>query len=127
MYGWVQADIDRYVRKVGVRSIEDTHYQARLDAKVEELAQVYCSKEFIIDMYVSLALDLEFAEMLESVWQVELSVDTIRVYRLLVIFSQPFIRIDSGYHVPSSEEIIAGIRAFFDPTHQRRCGPFSRG
>ena len=30
VYAWVKADIDRYVRKVGVRSIEDTRYQAKL-------------------------------------------------------------------------------------------------
>ena len=46
VYAWVMADLDRYVRKVGVRSIEETRYQARLDAKVEELAQVYCSMHY---------------------------------------------------------------------------------
>ena len=46
LYAWVKADLDRYVRKVGVRSIEDTRYQARLDAKVKNLTDVYCSEEF---------------------------------------------------------------------------------
>ena len=50
-YAWVKADLDRYIRKIGVRSIEVTRYQARLDAKVDELSQVYCSLEFMQDIY----------------------------------------------------------------------------
>ena len=116
-YAWVKADIDRYVRKVGVRSIEDTRYQARLDAKVEELDQVYCSDQCLHDIYSSLAQDNEFVEMLLSVWQVELSVPMLSLYRMLVMYRQPLTRTDSGYHVPTAEEIIAGIRAYFDPAH----------
>ena len=66
VYAWVKADLDRYVRKVGVKSIQDTRYQARLDAKVEVLAQVYCSEEFIQGIYCTLAQDQEFVEMLQS-------------------------------------------------------------
>ena len=117
VYAWAKADLDRYVRKVGVRSIEDTRYQARLDAKVKELAQVYCSSEFIHDISRTLAQDREFVEMLQSVWQIELSEATIRSYRQLVMYMHPLVPTDSGYHVPSSEEVIAGIRAFFDPAH----------
>ena len=117
VYAWVKADIDRYVRKVGVRSIEDTRYQAQLDAKVEELAQVYCSEEFIQDIYTTLAQDHEFVEMLQSVWEIKLSEDMLGLYRLCVMYKQSLVSIDSGYHVPSSEEVIAGIRAFFDPAH----------
>ena len=117
VYAWVKADTDRYVRKVGVRSIEDTRYQARLDAKVEELAQIYCSKEFVEDIYDTLAQDREFVEMLQSVRQVELSESMLSLYRLLVMYRQPLVRTDSGYHVLSSDEVIAGIRAFFDPAH----------
>ena len=117
IYACVEADIDRYIRKVGVRSIEDTRYQARLDAKVAELARVYCSKEFIIDIYVSLALDLEFVDMLESVWRIKLSVYILHKYRMFVMYRQPLVRTDTGYHVPSSEEVIAGIKAYFDPAH----------
>ena len=117
VYAWVKADLDRYVRKVGVRSIEDTRYQARLDVKVEELAQIYCSKEFIHELYLTLSQDQEFVEMLQSVWQIELSVDTLRLYRLLVMYRQPLVRTDIGYHVPSSEEVIAEIKAYFDPAH----------
>ena len=116
VYAWVKADIDRYVRKVGVRSIEDTRYQARLDAKVEELARVYCSDEFMQDIYRTLALDREFVDMLPSVWGIELSERVVRIYRTYVMCRQPFIRTDSGYHVPSSEDVVAEIRAFFDPT-----------
>ena len=117
VYAWVKADIDRYVRKVGVRSIEDTRYQARLDSKVEELAQVYCSREFIQGVYHTLAQDQEFVEMLQSVWQVELLEDMLSLYRFLVMSSQPLVRTDYGYHIPTAEEVIAGIRAFFDPAH----------
>ena len=116
-YAWVKADIDRYVRKVGVRSIEDTRYQARLDAKVEELARVYCSKEFIHDIYSALVQDCEFVDMLQSVWQIELSERLLHLYRMLVMYRQPFIRTNSGYHIPTADEVIAGIRALFDPTH----------
>ena len=117
VYAWVKADIDRYVRKVGVRSIEDTRYQARLDAKVEELSQVYCSEEFIRDIYRTLAQDRDFVGMLQCVWQIELSLSMISLYRMLVMYRQPFIRTDSGYHVPSTEEVIAGIKAYFDLAH----------
>ena len=112
---WVTADIDRYVRKVGVRSIEDTRYAFRLNAKVEKLDQVYCSREFIENVYDTLAQDREFVEMLQSVWQIELSEFKLSVYRVLVMYRKPLVRTDSGYHVPSSEEFIAGIKAYFDP------------
>ena len=117
VYVWVKADIDRYVRKVGVRSIEDTRYQARLDAKVEELAQVYCSKKFILDIYRTLAQDHEFVIMLQLVWQIDLSTFLLSLYRMYVLYRQPLIRTDSGYHIPTAEEVIAGIKAYFDPSH----------
>ena len=116
-YAWVKADIDRYVRKVGVRLIERTRYQSQLDAKVTELVRVYCSVEFVQDLYRTLAQDREFIDMLWSVWQIELSERVVGLYHMYVLFREPLIRTDSGYHVPSSEEVIAGIRAFFDPAH----------
>ena len=117
VYAWVKADLDRYVLKVGVRSIEGTRYQARLDAEVEVLAQVYCSEEFIQDIYHTLAQDQEFVEMLQSVWLIELSERVVRIYRAYVLYRQPFVRTDFGHHVPSGEEVIAGIKAYFDPAH----------
>ena len=116
VYAWVKADLDRYVRKVGVRSIEDTRYQTKLDAKINELGWVYSSDHFIEDIYRTLAQDHEFVDMLRSVWQIELSMKMLSLYRLCVMYRQPLIRIDSGYHLPSSEEVIAGIR-YFDPAH----------
>ena len=113
---WVKADIDRYVRKEGVRSIEDTRYQARLGAKVEELARAY-SEEFMQDIYLTLAEDQDFVVMLHSEWQIVLSPDMLELYRTLIMYRQPLTRTDTGYHVPSSEEVIAGIRAYFDPIH----------
>ena len=117
VYAWVKADLDRYVRKVGVRSIEDTRYQARLDAKVEALAQVHCTKEFIHDLSCELARDQEFVEMLQSVWHIELSEDMLGIYNIFVMGREPLVRTDSGYYVPSSEEVIARIKASFDPAH----------
>ena len=112
---WVKADIDRYVRKICTRSLEDTRYQAQLDAKIDELAHVYCSEEFILDIYHSLKCDEEFCGMLLAVWHIELSRRVLYFYRMLVMYRQPLIPTDSGYHVPSSEEVIAGIKSFFNP------------
>ena len=117
VYAWVKADLDRYVRKPGVRSIEDTRYQARLDAKVVELAEVYCSEVFIHELCCTLSQDREFVEMLQSVWQIVLSYEMLSLYRLYVMYRQPLVRTDTGYHVPTAEEVIAGIRAYFDPAH----------
>ena len=100
---------------MGVRSIEDTHYQARLDVEVAELAQVYRSEEFIQDIYCTLAQDREFVEMLQSVWGIELSQHLISLYRVLVLYREPLARTNTGYHVPSGEEVIAHIKAYLDP------------
>ena len=116
VYVWAKADLDRYVRKVGVRSIEDTRHQARLDAKVAELAYVYCSAEFIENVYSTLAQDEEFCSFLAEVWHMDLSPGMLCLYRTLVMYLQPLVPTDSGYHVPTSEEVIAEIRAYFDPS-----------
>ena len=118
IYAWVKADQDRYVRKVGVRSIEDTRYQARLDAKVEELARVYCSKEFMQDIYRTLAQDLEFVEHLLSEWDIELSEHILYLYRVQRMCRLPLIRTGSGYYIPTADEVIAGIKDYFDPIHR---------
>ena len=68
-------------------------------------------------LYNVLARDREFVGMLQSVWQIELSENMLGLYRMNVMFRYPFVRTDSGYHVPSSEEVIAGIRAYFNPAH----------
>ena len=117
VYTWAKADIDRYVRKVGVRSIEGTRYQARLDAKVAELAQVYYSKEYIENICIAIAQDKEFVDMCQSVWQVELSEATLGMYRTLVLYRQPLIRTDTGYRLPLAEEVIAAFKGFFDPAY----------
>ena len=100
-----------------MRLIEDTRYQAQLDAKVEELVRVYRSPEFMQDIYRTLARDQEFVNMLRSMWQIELLGNTIQLYRVLVMYRRPLLPTDSGYHVPSTEEVIAEIKAFFDPAH----------
>ena len=123
MRAYVKADLDCYVRKVGVRSIEITRYQARLDAKVKELARVFCSEEYMEDIHSVLAQDQEFADTLLSVWQIELSVGLLHLFRALVMLREPMVRTDTGYHMPSSEEVIAGIRAFFDPALCRDATP----
>ena len=78
---------------------------------------MYCTEEFIQVIYRTLAEDQEFVEMLRSEWHIKLAESTIIMYRALVMHREPLVRTDSGYHVPSSEEIIAGIRAYFDPVH----------
>ena len=95
--------------------MEDTSYQSRLNAKIEELAQVFCSKEFIHDIYLTLEEDSEFVEYLYSEWEIELSEQTLLLYRMLETYKQSLVRIDTGYHVPTTAEVIAGIRTFFDP------------
>lgn len=65
--------------------------------------------------YHTLAQDHEFACMLQSVWQIELSDSTIQLYIMLVMYREPLNRIDSGYHVPSPDEIIVEFKAYFDP------------
>ena len=114
-YAWVKADLDRYIRKPGVKLIEDTRYQARLEAKAEELAQVFRSKEFVHDIYLRLKEDREFIEMLNRIWRITLSERTLFLYRIFEMYRHPLVRTDSGYHVPTAGEVIAGIRAFFDP------------
>ena len=78
---------------------------------------MYFSKEFIRDICHTLAQDHEFVEMLQSVWQIELSESTIHLYRQLVMYREPLVRTDSGFHVLSTTEAITGIRAYFDPAH----------
>ena len=116
VYAWVKADIDRYIRKVGVKSIEDTRYQAKLEIKVAELARVYCEKEVMQAAHRTLAQDHEFVDLLQSVWQIRLTESVININHMFVLYRQPLVRIDSGYHVHSTEEVIAEIRAYFDPT-----------
>ena len=53
--------------------------------------------------------------MLESVRHIERSVDTLHLYRMLEMYRRPLVRTDSGYHIPTSVEVIAGIKADFDP------------
>ena len=98
-----------------MESLEDTPNQSRLNAKIEELAHVFCCKEFIDDIYLTLKQDREFAEYLYSEWEIELSEQTLLLYRMLEMYRQPLVRIDTGYHVPTTAEVIDGIRAFFDP------------
>ena len=113
VYAYVRADFDRYIRQPGIKLVEDTRYQARLDAKVAELARVFCSKEFVQDIYRTLAQDSKFVQMLERTRCITLSERVLHLYRMLAMYKQPLVRTDSGYHVPSREEVIADIRAYF--------------
>ena len=118
-YMAVKLDIDRYIRKVRVRSIEETRCQGMLDAKVAELTKVYCAKEFMRDIYLILRQDREFCMMLHHKWGIELSEHMLYIYRMLVMYRQPLVRTDSGYHVPTKEEVIAGIRTYFENSAPR--------
>ena len=113
VYAYVRADFDRLVRKPGIKLVEDTRHQARLDAKVAELARVYCSKEFVQDIYRTLAQDSKFVQMLERTWYITLSERVLHLYRMLVMYREPLVRADSGYYVPTADEVIAGIKAYF--------------
>ena len=112
----VEDDSDAHVRKPGEILVEETRYESRLDVKVAELARVFCSKEFMADICSILSDDEDFCKGLFTAWQLELSLPLLYLYRILVLYRQPLVRTDSGYHVPSSEEVIAGIKAYFDPT-----------
>ena len=115
VYAWVKADIDRYIRKVGVRSIEDTRYQAKLDGKVEELAQVYCSREFMLSVYCILRVDADFNEAVPVDQLRDFDVIMPYLYRMLIMYRKPFVRTDSCYLVPTVYEVVTEIKAFFDP------------
>ena len=78
---------------------------------------MFCSDEFMQDTYRTLAQDREFMTLLRSGWQIDLPVRMLSLYRMLVMYRQPLISTDFGYHRPSSEEVIAGIRAYFDSSH----------
>ena len=123
VYAYVRADFDRYIRKPGVKLVEDTRYQARLDAKVAELANVYCTKEFVHDIYHTLAQDCKFVEMLANTWHIALSERVLHLYRMLVMYREPLLRTDSGYHLPTADEVIAGIRAYFSRADKTLASP----
>ena len=112
-YAWVKADIDRYVRKVGVKLIEETRYQFRLEAKVAQLAQVYCSKEFVLEVYRILKQDREFVNRLRTEWEIELTERLVYIYRMLVMYRQLLIRTDFGYRLPSTEDVVHDIKTYF--------------
>ena len=106
------ADLDRYIRKEGVRAIEDTRYQTMLDDKVAELARVYCSKEFVTDIFTAFSRDPECSDMLD------LSACKLYTYRMLIMHRHPLVFTHSGYHIPTTKEIITGTRDFFDPVNE---------
>ena len=113
-YIYVKDDIDRCIRLSGARSIEETRYRTMLDAKVEELAYVYCSKEFMIDVYNILRQDSTFCEALLADWRINLSIQHLYLYRMLIMYRQPMTRIDSGYHIPTVGEVANEIKVYFD-------------
>ena len=114
---YVKEDNDRYIRKIGVRAIHETRYQPELDVKINELSYVYCSKEFITNIYNILKQDKAFCIQLERIYGIKLTLNVLYLYRILVIYPQRMTRTDSGYHIPTHDEVISGIRAYFDPTH----------
>ena len=111
-------DVDRYVRKVGAKAIQETRYQGKLDAKVDELACVYCSQDFIQEVYAELQLDQDFCQRLRQIGQINLSLGVLYAYRMLVMYSQPLVRTDSGYHIPSVSEVVIGFKVYLAPCTQ---------
>ena len=113
---YVKEDNDRYVRKIGVRAIHETRYQSELDIKVNELSYVYCSNEFITNIYHILKQDKVFCLQLKRVYGIKLTLNMLYLYRILVLYPQRMTRTDTGYHTPTQDEVISGIKAYFDPT-----------
>ena len=113
VYIWVKADIDRYVRRVSVKIIEEARHQARLNAKVKELAQVYCSKEFMLEVYRTLKQDQEFVDRLRTEWEIELTERVVYLYRMLIMYRQRLVHTDSGYRLSTTEEVVSEIKAYF--------------
>ena len=74
---------------------------------------VYCSEEFIRDIYLTLRADEAFCARIRDEWQLEISEPLLYFYRMFVMYRQPLVRTDSGYHIPTSEEVVAEIRAYF--------------
>ena len=111
-------DVDRYVRKVGAKAIQETRYQGKLDAKVEELAYVYCSQAFIQEVYAELQLDQDFCQRLCQIGKINLSLAVLYTYRMLVMYSQPLVRTDSGYHILTVNEVVGGFKEYLAPCTQ---------
>ena len=115
----IEADLDTLIRKVGKISIEETRWESRLDAKIAELSRVYCSKEFIQAVYTSIKADAAFCTNLEG-GRTPMTLPLMYLYRMLIMYRKPFVRTDSGYHVPTQQEVVAEAKAFFDPTTAAR-------
>ena len=113
VYIIVEDDDDSHIRRPGWISLEAARFEARLDAKVEELAGVYCAPEFIRGIYRTLSDDEDFCGRLHADWKLEVSEQLLHLYRLLVMYRVPLVRTDSGYHIPTAEEVIAGIKSYF--------------
>ena len=96
----IEADLDTLIRKVGKISIEETRWESRLDAKIAELSRVYCSKEFIQAVYTSIKADAAFCTNLEG-GRTPMTLPLMYLYRMLIMYRKPFVRTDSGYHVPT--------------------------
>ena len=118
VYTCAQADTDRYVRKVGAKAIENTRYQSKLDAKVDELAYVYCSQAFIQEIYGELQLDQGFCQRLLQIGRIKVTLTVLYTYRMLVMYSQPLVRTDAGYHIPTLREVVSGFKAYLAPCVQ---------
>ena len=113
VYITIEDDSDAHIRRPGWISLEASRFEARLDAQVEELMSVYCSQEFIRAIYLTLRADEAFCARLRDEWQLEISEPLLYLYRMFVMYRQPLVRTDSGYHIPTAEEVIAEIKAYF--------------
>ena len=109
----VEDDSDRLIRRPGVLSIEETRYEALLERKLEELSYVYCSKEFIQGVYDVLKADEIFCAKLLSMYRIELTVDLLYRYRMLAMYRRHLRRTESGYALPTQEQVIEDMRVFF--------------
>ena len=74
---------------------------------------VYCSMGFIRDVYLTLRADEAFCARLHEEWQLEISEPLLYLYRMYVMYRQPLVRTDSGYHISTADEVVAEIKAYF--------------
>ena len=109
----VNNDIDRFIRRPGTRAIESTRYHAKREGKFEAMSNVYCSKQFMVDVHQLLKEDPTFGDTLYRNWHVNLAIELLLYYRVLIMYRTPFVRTDTGYHVPTLQEVADGLKAFF--------------
>ena len=82
---------------------------------------MYCSKEFIQAVYTSIKADAAFCARLEA-GDTPITLPLMYLYRMYIMYRKPFVRTDTGYRVPTLQEVVAEAQAFFDTAIAARAG-----